>query len=252
MLVMRQLGPVAVVVVAICAASKAYAVDHLMKIVEIGLSRSGDSTVQFIELEDPFGESFPNNPYTLELFDADAGSLGTVTLNVPGSTTRYLVATAAADTAYGTTADAALTVSLPADGQACFTRGTFRIHCVAWGCINTLIVGAQRAPSPPDDQSSQRQSNGTFQVATPTPDAANQAGTMAASCPTDPDAPPTVDGPVDAGIDALDPSFDDAGVGGSESGDDGGGCCEVHGSDGAYGSGVLALGLLLALRRRRR
>ncbi len=255
MLVMR-LVHVAVVVVSICAASKAHAVDHLMRISEIGLSKGGDTTIQFVELEDTFGESFPNNPYTLELFDADGGSLGTVTLAIPASTTRYLVATANADAAYGTDADAGLTVALPADGQACFTRGTFRIHCVAWGCINTAIVSgnSQRAPSPPDDMSVQRQGNGTYQVATPTPGAANQAGTMAANCPTDPDAPPTVDGPVDAGaIDALDPGPGDAGLHGDDvDGDDDGGCCEVHGRDGAYGSGVLALGLLFALRRRSR
>lgn len=256
MLVMRQLGHIAVVVIAICAASKAYAVDHLMRISEVGLSKGGDTTIQFIELEDEFGESFPNNPYTLELFDADGGSLGMLSLTIPASTTRYLVATAAADAAYGTTADVELTVALPTDGQVCFTRGTFRIHCVAWGCVNTPIVSGQtqRVPSPPDDMSVQRQSNGTYQIATPTPDAANQAGTMAASCPTDPDAPPTVDGPVDAGaIDALDPSSGDAGLHGDDvDGDDDGGCCEVHGRSSAFGSGVLALGLLFALRRRSR
>lgn len=257
MTAMRHLVQAVVIGLAIGSASTAYAVDHLMKIAEVGLSKGGDPAVQFIELEDPFGESFPNNPYTLELFDADAGLLGSVSLTIPGGTTRYLVATAAADTAYGTTADAELTVSLPVDGQACFTRGTFRIHCVAWGCVDTPLVGAQRIPSPPDNMSAQRQSNGMYQLATPTPDADNQAGAMAAACPADPDAAPAVDGPIDAGpIDALDPSGDDAGTDDRNDDDDtdggGGGCCEVDGTQGAFGSGLLAVGLLLALRRRSR
>jgi hypothetical protein len=249
---MRHLGRGVVVALAICSGSKAYAVDHLMKINEILRSKNGDTGVQFVELEDAFGESFPNNPYTLEVYDANATLVGSVTLNVPASTTRYLVATAAAE--FDTNRDATLNVALPENGQVCFVRGTFKIHCVAWGCLNTVLVGAERAPTPPDNMSVQRQSPSGWQLATPTPDATNTAGTTVANCPTEPDAAPAVDGPPpDAGVnpDAIDEGGD-AGTGGNNNnGDDGGGCCEVNGARGAAGSIVLALGVLLALRRRR-
>jgi hypothetical protein len=129
--------------------------------------------------------------------------------------------------------------------------------CLAWGCIQTQIVAGVmlRAPSPPNDQSVQRQSNGTYQLATPTPDADNVAGTLAANCPTEPDAPPMVDGPPVGGDAGLTP---DSGTGGNDAGggsnnnDDGGGCCHVKGSRGAASAVLLALGVVLALRRSRR
>lgn len=255
MIVMRNLGQILVVAAAVCASSKAYALEHLMKVGEVLVSKDGDTAIQYIELED-VAEPFPNS-YRLEVYDAAAAQIGMVALDVPQNVpVRLLVGTAAADAEFGTTRDADLPSTLPADGQACFVNNAnVKIYCMAWGCIDTLLIGAKRAPSPPDGMSSQLQGNFTYQVATPTPGAANQAGTMAANCPTDP-----VDGPVDAGlidaldpgpIDALDPAHGDGGVGGSDNGDDGG-CCQVDGSRSAYGFGVLALGVLLALRRRAR
>ena len=91
--------------------------------------------------------------------------------------------------------------------------------------------------------SAQRQSDGTFQIATPTPNAANIAGTTMAACPTDP-----MDGPPDAGVkDAPgNPNNGDAGL----TNPNNGGCCNVD-DRGAGGAILLALGTLVAIRRRR-
>ncbi|HEX5057875.1 MAG TPA: hypothetical protein VFV99_00890 [Kofleriaceae bacterium] len=233
-----------------------------MRVGEVLLSKNGDTGIQFIELEDPFGESFPSS-YTLQVFDAAGTQIGSsIALAVASGTTRMLIATAAAKTEFGTSANGpTLTVALSENGQACFARtGNVRIHCVAWGCINTFIVATaqSRAPSPPDGQSAQIQSNGFYQLATPTPDTANTVGTTASNCPSEPDAPPPVDGPVtggDGGVppDAVDNGAGDAGNnGGNNNGDDGGGCCQVDGSRSALGACLLGLGVVLALRRSRR
>jgi uncharacterized protein (TIGR03382 family) len=87
----------------------------------------------------------------------------------------------------------------------------------------------------------QRQGDGTYQVATPTPNTANIAGSTIKACPTDPidtvsdDLPLIEDAPRDAGN-------------GNNGG--GGGCCQTSNYD-APGAIVLALATLLGLRRRR-
>ena len=178
-------------------------------------------------------EPFPSNPYAVEIYNAAGTRLGNpVQLTIAPDTQRILVGTAAADTAFGTTRDATLPATLPADGQACFkiANANVKIMCLAWGCIQTQIVAPVmvRAPSPPNDQSVQRQSTGVYQLATPTPDAANVAGTMASNCPTEPDAAPLLDGPItpDSGVSGGSSGID-AGGGNNNNGDDGGGCCQV-------------------------
>jgi hypothetical protein len=161
------------------------AVHHLMKVGEVLLSSGGDASIQFIELEDPFAESFPDGTYRLEVFDAAAQALGSVALDVPPQTTRFLVATGQAASAFQVGADAELSVALPMDGQACFSRtvGT-KIHCLAWGCVDTLILAsASTGASPPDGLSLQRQQTGVYQVAAPTPGADNAAGADVEPCP---------------------------------------------------------------------
>jgi hypothetical protein len=256
---MRHLARLVVVAAAICSSSTALAADHLMRVSEVMISKSNDTAIQFVELDDPSLESFPSNPYSLAIYNAAGTQQGQpVQFTVLANTQRFLVGTDAADTAFGTTRGATLPATLPADGQACFiSAGNIKIMCLAWGCIQTQIVAnvMVRAPSPPNDQSVQRQSNGTYQLATATPDATNIAGTMASNCPTEPDAAPMVDGPplADAGLtpDSGGGGSADAG-GNNNNGDDGGGCCNVEGSRGAAGTCLLALGVLLAFRRSRR
>ncbi len=231
-----------------------------MRVGEVLVSKSNDTAIQYVELEDPALEPFPSNPYGLELYDANGTKLGqTVQLTIDPNTQRILIGTAAADAEFTTTRDATLPATLPANGQACFVRpgSNTKIMCLAWGCIQVQIVAPVmlRAPSPPNDQSVQVQGNGTYQLGTPTPDAANVAGTMASNCPTEPDAPPPVDGPItpDAGVTPDSGAGSDAGGGNNHNGDDeGGGCCQVDGSRGALGACLLALGVGLALRRSRR
>jgi hypothetical protein len=226
-----------------------------MRVDEVLISQGGNTAVQFIELDDPGLEPFPSNPYGVEIYNAAGTKLGnTVQLTVAANTQRLFIATAAADP--GSTRDGTLPATLPADGQACFVRvmgaGNQKIMCLAWGCITTQITAPVmlRAPSPPDNQSVQRQTNGTYQLAAPTPDATNVAGTLASNCPTEPDAAPVLDGPLspDAGVTPDSGS----GGGGNNNGDDEGGCCQVEGSRGAAGACLLALGVMLALRRSRR
>src|SRR4051812_4346228 len=102
------------------------AADHFARVGEVMISNQGSNASQFIELEDPFGESFPSPPYTMNIFDAGGASLGTVALTIPSGTTRLLVATPTAATQFGVTAQATLSITLPTNGQACFQRDQFR------------------------------------------------------------------------------------------------------------------------------
>jgi hypothetical protein len=163
---------------------RALAIHHLMTVAEVLLSFDGDGTVQYIELQDPIGEPFPDEDYDLDLYDTNAQPIGTVPLVVAPNTTRYWVATPAAELEFGETADAELTLALPAIGQACFAQvsGT-RIHCLAWGCVATKVTGAAQGASPPDGSSLQKQGGNAYHVAVPTPNAANTAGTLEEPCP---------------------------------------------------------------------
>src|SRR5690349_17385515 len=80
-----------VVVLAVLAiAAPAYAADHGARINEIGLSKSGDTTIQFIEILDTFGgEPYPNSPYRLEFFDTNDVSIGTTTLSLNTTATKW-------------------------------------------------------------------------------------------------------------------------------------------------------------------
>jgi hypothetical protein len=247
------------------ASSPAEAAQHLMRINEILLSDNGDNTIQYVELRDPGGEDFPSGNYTLNVFNADGTEIGVVTLSIPNGppdTTDWYVATAAADAFYTPNGDNVLSASLPVDGQICFQSGTQKIHCVAWGCINTLVTGAtagatSRGASPPDGMSLSRNGSGTYFLGTPTPDANNLAGVPGDFCPTDPDAG-VGNPPPDASVPDANPDVPDANPGGGGDDDDdgggggggGGGCCGVGGGD-AGGMMLLALATMMLVRRRR-
>jgi hypothetical protein len=259
---MRRISPAFALATILLASSPALAMHHRMTIGEVLLSSGGDDGIQYIELIDP-GEPFPDDPYVLAIYDADGELLDSISFSVAASTTRMFFATAAADTEFGTTRDGTLPVALPADGQACFehNNGT-KFGCAAWGCVNTVLTGTTnngRGASPADGMSLQAQLGPTpgivtsYQIAEPTPDAANVAGETAPACATDPDAGP---GGIDAGTgdaDASPNSPDGGGNGGDGSGndDDDSGCgCRQSSPSGAE-NGLLLLGALLLIRRRR-
>ena len=162
-----------------------------MKINEVGL---GDS--KFIELLDSADETFPDGeaPYKVVVYDAAGARQGAHTiakslLQGRDNTKPLLLSTAAADTAYGVKGDEALSADLPSPGQACFTQGDgeSKLDCVSWGCVtSTVTQSSTLIPTPAAGASAQRQGIGstTFHVATPTPKAANVAGTTAAPCPS--------------------------------------------------------------------
>jgi MYXO-CTERM domain-containing protein len=234
----------AAAVVLTIAPGTALALDHIMKVGEVMVSNQGSTTSQFIELEDVVSEPFPDNPYTLQLFDAAGASIGNVSLTIPASTQRFLIATPTAATQFGVTAQATLTVTLPANGQACFAKSAGRIHCFGWGTITSQVIAAgntDMGASPPDGQSIQRVNN-AYALGAPTPGAVNSAPV--------PDASPS----NDAGIDAP-PAMPDAAVSiDAPSGnpqnpsDDDDGC-----SVGASASWFVLVGIagLVLLRRRR-
>ena len=176
---------------ALVAPAASSAADHLAVVNEVMLSKGGDSNAQFIELLDAAGESFPNPPYEIIVYDTNGTSVGSQGVDqslLAFKTSPVLISTAAADNG-GVTGDAPLTVTLPAVGQACFTGAPNqrKIHCVRWGCVATAVAGSVAVPAPPDGQSVQRQAGGAYQLAAPTPKAANTAGTTAAACPPPPD-----------------------------------------------------------------
>src|SRR5688572_14430923 len=158
---MRYLAQTVVATLAICS-STAYAAEHLMHVGEVMISNNNDTNIRFIELADPGLEPFPNPPYKVVVYNASGNLVETVNLTVAASTQRMYIATAQADTMFAKTRDGTLTMALPVDGQACFENGGgAKIHCLAWGCVTTLVtVGASRAPSPASGSSAQRQSNG--------------------------------------------------------------------------------------------
>src|SRR5688572_989292 len=103
------------------AAAPARASDHLLKINEIFVGSPGGP--QFVELLDEVAEPFAAPPYKLVVHNSSGGVVGKVTLPeaelAATGSSPYLVANAA----QGGTPDELLTVTLPATGQVCFTRG---------------------------------------------------------------------------------------------------------------------------------
>jgi hypothetical protein len=127
------------------------------------------------------------------------------------------------------TVDATLSTTLPVDGQACFIgTGERKIHCVAWGCVNTKVTPATPlGASPADGMSLQRTPTGAaLTVAAPTPHVANSDGAMDEPCPVAP-------APDGAPIDEM---------------DGGGGCCQ---GSGGGATALLALVGLTGLMWRR-
>jgi hypothetical protein len=214
-------------------AGTARADEHQMVVSEVMLSTGGDARAQLIELHDTGDELFPAPAYSVEVFDAEAVSLGTIaTPGISGGNgpTFYLVTTPQADAALGVTGDTALNIALPVDGQACFIGTAARkVHCIAWGCVNQKVTPATPlGASPSDGDSLQRTPSGAaLTVAAPTPGGANTDGAMDDPCPV----APMPDGtPGDS-----DPS---------------GGCCD-SGSGGGIGA-CLMLGLIALTTRKRR
>lgn len=255
------------------SASPALAAFHLMKVVEVGLSKGGDNTAQFIELQDS-GEAFPAGTYDLTIYDASnvqvGGSIALVNTSLQAGQAAYLISTASADTKFGVTGHAVLNVALPANGQACFRNAGANVHCLAWGTVPTPQVGASTGASPGNDLSLQRQANGTYAVATPTPKAANvapsgDAGVTDSGTPgTDSGTLPATDsGTVNPGTDSGTSKPDasatpapDGGTGTPETVVEDDGCSvALVGNDGASTSLLLsvgALGLVAAARRRKK
>jgi hypothetical protein len=188
----RLVSVFASVLAAACAfPAVAGAADHLMEVNEVMVSAGGNPAAQYIEILDPFNEPFPSPPYRLVVFDANGVRLGAHELggdaqiidnNVP-----MLISTPAADTAFGVTGHQALSVSLPTTaGQISFTRGLAeqKIHTITYGCINTPVtnIAINFGPAPTASQSSQLQPSNALTLGTPTPKAANTAGTPTAAC----------------------------------------------------------------------
>jgi WD40-like Beta Propeller Repeat len=160
-----------------------------MKINEVALG-----SARYVELLDPADETFPSEqgPYEVVVYDGGgvrqgAHTISSALLQGRDNTTPLLLSTAAADAAYGVSGDELLSVELPSPGQACFTKGTgeSKLDCVSWGCITSPVTaGSTRIPPPPSGSSAQRQGIGStiFQVAIPTPKAANVAGSLVDAC----------------------------------------------------------------------
>ena len=242
-------------VLLVAGTTLANAAEHQMRINEVLVSNNGSNAAQFVELHDLAigGESFPLGPYKLEVFDAAGVSIGSTSLTItPTPAIDRYIATAAADTAFGTTRQDTLATVLPVNGQACFEdNANTKIQCVAWGCITHFVQpGVVRAPTPPDGMSAQRQPDGTYTIAAPTPqNPTNATGTAGAACPTDPkDAAPPPDAaiPIDA---PPNQNNTDAGI--HDPNQPGGGCCNVD-DRATVGTFVLALAVMSFSRRRRR
>jgi hypothetical protein len=220
------------------AATPALANDHLARVNEVMLSSDGDAAAQFVEIEDPAGEEFPDGGYGLFVYEADGATQAHYQAIViaPGATSRMTLATEAARAQFGLELEGgnpALVINLgsplPANGTACFRKQGIDLSCLTWGAATPPIaLNSQLAgPAPADGESLQRQAAGDCAaLGAPTPHATNAVLTC---------APPD---------DGTDPDGDGA------SGDDGG-CAAVSGT---WFGVVATAGLALFARgpRRRR
>ncbi len=172
-----------------------------MRINEVLVNDGTFQTPQYVELLDSADESFPNAdaPYGLTLYDRTTGQVAasqqfpSVLLQNRDNRRPLLIANGRSQVEYGNAGQGEWFLDnglvKPAGGRLCFTArmGTpaaVDVDCVAIGCVASPGA-APRAPVPPAGQSIQRQGLGTaiFQLAAPTPKAANVSGTTAAPCP---------------------------------------------------------------------
>ena len=220
-----------------------------MRVGEVYLANgAGSAAAQFVELEDQFIEPFPNTPYSIQVFNAAGASVGTQQLTIPASTTRFLIATAAAATELGVTAQATLTIALPASGQICFKNLSANIHCHSWGTITTAVIGVNQtttSAAPSNGMSVQRVS-GAYVVAAPTPGAVNSNGLPMVDAPPMPDAGVVIDAPSGGTPDAPSGGTPDAPGGNPVTPNDDDGCSA---SAGASWFGLVLLGVLMLVRR---
>jgi hypothetical protein len=136
-----------------------------MRISEIFLATgSGDDATQFVELRDVFDEPFPEEIYNLGIYNPAGELLGTVPIDPPPGTVYYLVATSAAEAMFQVKADAALTKTLPPEGQVCFEvvedGENEIISCLAYGCVDDQVEAEFAnftSMAPFDGQSASRQ-----------------------------------------------------------------------------------------------
>ncbi len=181
---------------------------------EVVTSAGGDGAVRYLELANLAGGClFPTSQVVV--YDGAGQVVGTTALvsqtTCYGAPTYFLLATSAAVTWFGITADRQVVPALPsAAGQACFVSSQTRYDCVRWGPITTAVedffgVGdATSAQAPPDGQSLSRTDHtnivsADWSVLSPTPRGPNDGTPW-----TPPDAGPTPDAgaPADAGPDA--------------------------------------------------
>jgi hypothetical protein len=167
--------------------SPAQASFHQEKVSEVMLASStGAPNVEFVGLLDLGGaeEVFPSElaPYRLAIYDAAGMELGQQTLNPSGLRSaaafgaRYVISTAAADSALGTTGDERLQVSLPLSaGQACYQANLTptALSCLTWGTITKSVptnaegFGSVNGPTPPNGASDRLRPSGTVFAARP-------------------------------------------------------------------------------------
>jgi MYXO-CTERM domain-containing protein len=217
------------------------AADHLAVVSEIAITPQ-----PFIEVDDGGSSPYPSSPYTVVVTDGAGGAVGTVTLPGIANQTggdRLFVAGGTGYTGPADTMPATFTFTLPANGMACFKRsGGGTIHCYAWGTVTaTLGETPTFGPAPSSGQSAQRQANGTYALAAPTPNATNAV----------------VSANMDGGVVMFDarPGTPDGGSPVTPMDMDGGCDCTVGGTGGGTSRmigaiALTALGLWLMRRRR--
>lgn len=208
---MRRLRRTIVVTVTLAAAAPALANDHLARVNEVMLSSDGDAAAQFVEIEDPAGEEFPDGGYGLFVYEADGVTQAHYQAIViaPGATSRMTLATEAARAQFGLELEGGnpelvinLGSPLPANGTACFRKQGVDLSCLTWGAATPPIaLNSQLAgPAPADGESLQRQAAGDCTaLGAPTPQATN-AVLPCAPWPPDDGTDPDGDGdPGDEG-----------------------------------------------------
>src|SRR5688572_695468 len=160
----RTIGAVAILAIG----SPALASEHQMKVGEVLLGNGiNGSASQYIELEDPGVEDFPNSPYELVIYDAAGDPVGSpISLPITAGETRLWIATDQAVTDFSPAVrDVELTETLPNPGQACFQDGVATIHCLSWGTVTPVNGGfGTDSGTPPTTGMSLQRSGGSYVV----------------------------------------------------------------------------------------
>jgi hypothetical protein len=132
----------------------ASASNQLIKVVEVFPGTIAQPSAQYVVLQMYEANENLTSTLNVAVYDATDTFVTSFTFanNVPNAAygAKILIATPQADTLFGTTADLAMTASLPlAGGAVCWGIGTFYYDCFSWGSFVDDVMGGATGTGTP-------------------------------------------------------------------------------------------------------